>query len=251
MAIIYSYPNNTNILGSDLLLITSTALNNNQTKSLSISDLSSYIINLVPHTLLQDLNSVLSTGNTSLLDAAIGKLSLYDNFFSNYASIYADKNKFYFTNYLGVDYGSFGPDTFSFITASGNSFNIKPAASVTAPRTATFQDASGTVAYLSDVNKYKVYTALLTQTGSSAPVATVLENTIGNLVWTRSTGGIYTATLLNAFPDLKTFALNGNALNLTASVSVTTSNGSPSTVSVLTSTDSVLNKTSIEIRVYN
>lgn len=41
---------------------------------------------------------------------------------------------------------------------------------------------------------YKVYTALLTQTGTNAPVATVLENTLGfNIVWYYETvGGYYT-----------------------------------------------------------
>ena len=30
---------------------------------------------------------------------------------------------------------------------------------------------------------YKVYSALITQTGTNAPVATILENTIGSIVW--------------------------------------------------------------------
>lgn len=40
---------------------------------------------------------------------------------------------------------------------------------------------------------YRSYTALLTQTGTDAPVATVLENTIGlNLNWVREYAGGYT-----------------------------------------------------------
>lgn len=46
---------------------------------------------------------------------------------------------------------------------------------------------------------YKVYTALLTQTGTDAPVATVLENTIGDIVWTRDGAGRYQGTLVGAF----------------------------------------------------
>jgi hypothetical protein len=38
---------------------------------------------------------------------------------------------------------------------------------------------------------YKVYTALLTQTGTNAPVATVLENTIGAITIMRSGTGEY------------------------------------------------------------
>lgn len=52
---------------------------------------------------------------------------------------------------------------------------------------------------------YKVYTALLTQTGQDAPVAIVLENTIGAIVWTRNNPGEYTGTLNNSFPENKTF----------------------------------------------
>ena len=52
---------------------------------------------------------------------------------------------------------------------------------------------------------YKVYTALLTQSGGLAPVDTVLENTLGGtLVWTRQSTGNYIATLNGAFPEGKT-----------------------------------------------
>lgn len=52
---------------------------------------------------------------------------------------------------------------------------------------------------------YKVYRAILTQTGTSAPVATVLENTVGDIVWTRNGQGFYKGTLSNAFDENKTF----------------------------------------------
>ena len=56
------------------------------------------------------------------------------------------------------------------------------------------------------VRAYKVYTALLTQTGTDAPVATVLENTLGGtVVWTYSNVGEYTATLSSAFTTNKVF----------------------------------------------
>ena len=52
---------------------------------------------------------------------------------------------------------------------------------------------------------YSVYTALLTQTGTNAPVATVLENTLGGtVVWTRDSAGFYTGTLAGAFTVSKT-----------------------------------------------
>lgn len=52
---------------------------------------------------------------------------------------------------------------------------------------------------------YLVYTALLTQTGTDAPVATVLENTLGGtVVWSYNDVGKYIATLSNAFTANKT-----------------------------------------------
>ena len=52
---------------------------------------------------------------------------------------------------------------------------------------------------------YKVYTALLSQTSTNAPVATVLENTLGGtLVWSRVNTGEYRATLSGVFTVNKT-----------------------------------------------
>lgn len=49
---------------------------------------------------------------------------------------------------------------------------------------------------------YKKYVANLSQSGTSAPSATVLENTLGGtLVWTRAGQGDYRATLTGAFGD--------------------------------------------------
>lgn len=57
---------------------------------------------------------------------------------------------------------------------------------------------------------YLVYTALLSQTGTDAPVATVLENTLGGtVVWSYNSTGNYTGTLAAAFTENKTwFAAN-------------------------------------------
>jgi len=55
---------------------------------------------------------------------------------------------------------------------------------------------------------YKVYVAKLVQSGTSAPVATVLENTLGGTpVWAYSSVGVYTATLTGVFTLNKTFVL--------------------------------------------
>lgn len=59
---------------------------------------------------------------------------------------------------------------------------------------------------------YKVYRALLNQDGTPAvaPVPTVLENTIGAIVWSYDAGGQYSATLAGAFPAGKTFVSMSN-----------------------------------------
>lgn len=54
---------------------------------------------------------------------------------------------------------------------------------------------------------YLVYTALMLQLDDDAPTAIVLENTIGNIVWSRNEVGDYSGTLSNAFPANKTFIL--------------------------------------------
>lgn len=53
---------------------------------------------------------------------------------------------------------------------------------------------------------YKIYRALITQTGTNNPTIIVLENTLGgDIVWTRTSQGFYKGTLANAFDDNKTF----------------------------------------------
>ena len=101
---------------------------------------------------------------------------------------------------------------------------------------------------------YKVYTALLNQSGTAAPVATVLENTLGGtVVWSRTTSGIYFGTLSSAFTNNKTFiTFSGNP---GAQNSVDTSRLGSNTVQIITyqssSADDNLLNGSFEIRVYN
>jgi hypothetical protein len=67
----------------------------------------------------------------------------------------------------------------------------------------TMQDIVDTVS--AEIPAYKVYTAILNQSGTSVPVATVLENTLGGtVVWSYSGTGSYQATLTGAFTS-KTF----------------------------------------------
>ena len=55
--------------------------------------------------------------------------------------------------------------------------------------------------------RYKKYVALMTQTGTAAPTVVVLENTIGDIVWTRASTGLYRGTLIGAFTLDKTYTM--------------------------------------------
>ncbi len=58
---------------------------------------------------------------------------------------------------------------------------------------------------------YTVYTALITQTGTAAPVATILQNTTGGAIaWTRTATGRYLATISTA-----TYTANKTAVLVT------------------------------------
>lgn len=57
----------------------------------------------------------------------------------------------------------------------------------------------------------RVYTALINQSGTTAPVATILHNTLnGNIIWTRDSTGIYIGTLTGAFAENTTAILINN-----------------------------------------
>lgn len=67
---------------------------------------------------------------------------------------------------------------------------------------------------------YKRYIANLSQTDAEAPVATILENSLGNIpVWTRTNIGEYNLALTNAFTENKTvvFISNSSAASVTPS----------------------------------
>lgn len=119
---------------------------------------------------------------------------------------------------------------------------------------------------------YKVYTAIISQTGTNAPtVYSELENTLGGIVWSRSAQGRYLLTLTGAFPDQKkVFVIFGAAdysevgdpavlkickptyyydtVNRIAIESYLDQQGIPSNGQ---RDDGLLNKQHIEIRVYN
>ena len=66
-----------------------------------------------------------------------------------------------------------------------------------------------------NIKPYKVYTALFTQSGTNAPVATIISNTLGlTLTWGRSSAGNYFGgDIASQCPDGKTVFINSNSSN--------------------------------------
>jgi outer membrane lipoprotein SlyB len=101
----------------------------------------------------------------------------------------------------------------------------------------------------------------LTQSGTDAPVATVLENTLGGtVVWTRDGAGNYTATLAGAFTDNKTLITTQNYWDISNYVAITIFRNDSDTINVQSTdvstfsspsmADSLISSVAIEILVY-
>jgi hypothetical protein len=102
----------------------------------------------------------------------------------------------------------------------------------------------------------KVYIATLTQSGTGAPSATVIKNTLGaSVVWTRSSTGLYIGTATGLFTVDKTF-FNGNANNgntgylSLAVISVNSVSISAYSVAGDTPADSIILSKQFKIEVY-
>lgn len=103
----------------------------------------------------------------------------------------------------------------------------------------------------------KTYRALVSQSGTAAPTATVLENSLGGtVVWARSSTGTYTATLTGAFTSAKTFIQHpGEAGTIAAIKNVIAVRTNANVITVTTGAggtleDDVLSSFPIEILVY-
>jgi len=104
---------------------------------------------------------------------------------------------------------------------------------------------------------YKSYVALLSQSGTDAPTAIVLQNDFdGNIIWARSSTGNYTATLSGAFTENKSWCVVNNT-NDAADAGyfslrrVDSDSFIMSTFDIsVTNVDDLLINTSVEIRVY-
>ncbi len=122
-----------------------------------------------------------------------------------------------------------------------------------------------------DAPAYKVYSAWISQSGTDAPTVTVLENKIGEIVWTRDQAGNYYGTLAGVFPEEKTLCFTTSILSAVSPVpeyyslirydddSVFVESGTLAVVTpgldpakfVAVAADDILFEATIEIRVYN
>lgn len=110
--------------------------------------------------------------------------------------------------------------------------------------------------YVDDVLKpYKVYTALLTQTGTGDPIPNVLENTLGAVTFAYSGVGEYSIDTTGLFTIGKTMITIG--LTISKFIYTEIGNNTGNTIYLFTrdylgaSENDVLVSTPIEIRVYN
>ena len=173
MAIIYSYPKVITLNNSDLL-IGSRFENEDGGEGRTISFTLETLTNSIEANLAPTLDEVLTNGNVSLLDAKVGGIYLYNSNVPSglgYVYITGNKNRFNFYNNANVNYGYIGQDTLSLIDSvvPARQFQITKPAAIGANRTATFQDADGTIAYLSDIPATTNY-GLATQLANSTPI---------------------------------------------------------------------------------
>jgi hypothetical protein len=111
---------------------------------------------------------------------------------------------------------------------------------------------TGTINGAVVVNSTK-YIATISQAGAAAPTVTVLENTIGDIVWTRAAAGDYLGTLTGGFTDIdKTYLIIGQSQSNRFSMNYIDADN----VNIITldsagvNQDTLLAYTTIEIRTY-
>ena len=188
MAIIYSYPVNTNILATDIILGSSTVIVNgkrkNQTKSFEVADLATFI------NAGNTLDSVLTNGNTSLLDAKIGELYLYDNPNGGYAKISIQDDVFLISR-AGSGTKIFEVDDGETLTLDNGVGQANILNNLTTTRNYTLPNASGTFALTSNLSAYVPYT------GATGPVNLGPYNlTVNSISVGRGGGGLGSNTVL-------------------------------------------------------
>jgi hypothetical protein len=179
MAIIYSYPHATPTINDMVLGTRFREIEGISTNSFYISDLATIIQEEISIPTLQD---VTDEGDTTTNDITANTFS------TGTAKVWDD--------------GTIEGTSFQFNSLLGS---LQSAAQDN--KAWLLPDESGTIA----LTKYKVYTAILTQTGTAAPVATVLENTLGGAVtFSRTQAGQYNIISSAKFGNTPPFIILGS-----------------------------------------
>jgi hypothetical protein len=141
----------------------------------------------------------------------------------------------------------------AYATTASPTFTGTPLAPTATTGTNTTQIA--TTAFVQTVARpYKVYSALMLQSGTSAPTATVMENTYGGTItWTRLGTGLYQAPIPSYASKIVVLTQQANDATVNVVTIKASDNGSNginlATIVSGAFTDGVLN-CSVEIRMY-
>lgn len=171
-----------------------------------------------PSITTQTLNQVLTAGNSSLLDAKIGSLYLYDSTEIDYGRIALNDSDFNFYDVYGPS-AKLNRNSISLLGAVGgfNGTFLLPA--ITANRTYTLPNASGTIALTSNIPSVtpsaltKVDDTNVTLTLGGTPSTALLQGVSLTLGWTGTLADsrIASASIWNAKQNAITLTTTGSS----------------------------------------
>ena len=135
----------------------------------------------IPPTVTPNLNDVLTIGNTSLLDAKVGTLGLWDTINSYYNKIGVLGNTLYYQLNSGANIFAVSASSVSLNNGTATLEIINPA---TATRTLYWPDATGTIALTSDIPGALTFTSPLVDTLGTITIDQSNTTTDGYLSFT-------------------------------------------------------------------
>jgi hypothetical protein len=208
------------------------------------------------------LQEVTDEGNTTTNDVKVNSLGLYSNSQADYGYLsWAGDTGLVFKNETTQEVFRADKGSSSLFFVNNDDFTAKlDSTLLTENRTFLLPDIEGTIALTSDIPtpSYKVYTALLTQTGTSAPVAIVLENTLGvALTWIYGTTGTYQTNLVlgndgsKIYYNIATKGSSTHEFRISPAQSAGDFGIGLQTFNSGVNTNGLMTQVPIEIRVYN
>lgn len=184
MAIINSYPNITELKTGSLLLVSDTSVEGNPTKTAPISDIISLIPPLVPGGGTMSSWSLTADNATTSVVVQGDTVDIEGGTKVTTAATLTDKVTITHDSTTRTD------TTSSSSPSAGGTFTCVD--SITQDATGHPTTVNVKTVTLPPAQSYTVYSALITQTGTNAPTAVVLENTIpGTMTWSYSNIGEY------------------------------------------------------------